>query len=299
MKKFVSVLIVSAFLAAATCALAAKSAKDVWNGVSAAWAKCEDVKGAIAFFTFYPESIRGYFPGLEKELEGNLEGWRYQVFEYTWKKPHMIHIKFVYARNIGDDMVGKMLENHPGTRLVFGAKDMTNIYAKFPLTGDASIDRTIEKQIYRVPYNSQQYSAAIMDGLNFAGTLEDILKSKKHYFDDGSIKMKEVSLCPRKGDFKVENGVTKYTEKNVQGNFYLLTLTPKDVKKNKGIEKELVYINKDNLFPEQFEEYHKGMIVASLVVDNVKVNQNLDDSLWKAFFKGARVIEGKGAAAGK
>jgi hypothetical protein len=294
MKKHLFALIVIAVLLTTGGAAHAKTAKEAWDTMLKTWSQCNDIKGVLSLFTYYPESIRQYYPGLEVELKDNTVGWRYQVMEYTWKKPHMIHIRFIFARNISKDMVGKMLESKPGTRLVFGVKDTENIYAKFPPTGDKSIDRQIDRQIFFIPFNSKEYSAAIFDGLNFAGTLEDVVKGKKHYFSDGKVTISEVNERPQKVDFKFENGKPRFNVKNISGEYYLLTMIPNNAAKNKGIEKDLIYINKNTSFPEQFESYHKGILVACFTIDDVKTNTNMDNSLWDSFFKDARIMKSTG-----
>jgi len=290
MRKLKLLIAAIAVVAAVSGAAQAKTPKEIWDSMYKTWEQCNDVQGIVSLFVYYPDSIKQYFPTLDVELKDNAEGWRYQVFEYTWKKPRMIHIKYALGRNIGKDMVGKLLESKPGTRIVFGVKDNTNIYAKFPPTGDIAIYKQIEKQIFYVPYNSDAYSAALLGGLNFAGTLDDVMKNKKHYFDDGKITVAEVKERPQKVDFSLVGGKTKFNQKSVPGGFYMMTFTPKNAAKNKGIDKEIVYINKQNSFPEQLEVYHKGMLVACFMIDNVKMNQNMDNSLWDSFYKGAKIM---------
>ncbi|MFA6451140.1 MAG: hypothetical protein WCX65_16810 [bacterium] len=295
MKKTAFILAIAAAVLFASAGANAKTSKEVWDGMLKTWSSCSDVQGVVSLFTYYPEPIRKYYKDLDVELKDNTDGWRYQVLEYTWKKPNWIHIRFIYARNMGKNLVSKLVESKPGTRIVFGVKDTENMYAKFPPTGDKSIDKQIDKQIFYVPFNTKEYNAAILGNLSFAGTLEDVTKSKKHYFDDGKVSMVESKERPQKVDFKFENGKPKFIEKKVKGNYYVITFTPKNPANNKGIDKDIVYINKNTQFPEQLESYYKGTLVACFQIDDVKTNLNLDDSLWDTFFKDARIM--KSAAA--
>ncbi len=292
-KRYAFAIVALLLIGVCAGAASAKTAKEVWADTDKTLDQMSDIQGLVSVFTYYPPSIRQYFPDLDVELKDNKVGWRYQIFQYTWKKPRLIHIEFKYARNIGKDIVGKMLESKPGTRLVFGYKDTENIYAKFPPTGDKSIDKQIDRQIFFIPFNTKEYAAAIMSGLNFSGTIAGIMDTRKHYFTDGKVAVAESKSRPMKIDFKFDTA-PQFTRKDVKGDYYVLTLTPNNMAKNQGIEKEIVYINKKTDLPEQIEVYHKGILCACFMIDDVKFNQKLDTSLWDSFYKNAHIIKNTG-----
>jgi len=244
-------------------------------------------------FTFYPKSLQKYFPEYQVEMADIVDFWRYQVIKYTWKSPGKIHIEFVLARNMGKDMVAKILEKGPGTRMVYGYKPKPkmpedNIYVKLAPSGDPTLDKSIERTIYIIKPESEKYSSGLLR-LDYSGTLLDLLAKRENYFRTGTVEMK-VGKLKYKKDFRVANGEAMFKEASAPGDYYIITMKPNNIDANRGIEKEVMYINKETLVPAQLEIYHEGKIVACLTVTDVKIDQGVSDELWGKFFKGAVIV---------
>ncbi|MEW6203315.1 MAG: hypothetical protein AB1546_15155 [bacterium] len=267
------------------------SPKEVWDKMRTQWKNAEDIEAAIGVFTNYPNSLQKYFPESKEEFANMEEYWRYQVIKYIWKKPGAIHVTFVLGRHMGTDMVAKFLEKGYGTRLVFGFRDKEYLYAKFPPTDDPTINRSIERTIYTIKPDTQKYASGVLR-LDYSGTLLDLLAEREPYFKTGKVAMTEGKLKYKK-DFSVMKGKVQYSEASAPGDYYIITMKPASVEKNRGIEREVMYISKGNFVPAQLEIYHNNTIVACLTVTDVKTNAGITDELWKKFYKGANIMPPK------
>ncbi|MEW5947575.1 MAG: hypothetical protein AB1742_15405 [bacterium] len=274
----------------------AQSPGEVWKNMEKGWNEARDVEGVIAVFIYYPKELQKHFPESKEELEANVGGWKHHKLKYTWKKPGKIHIEFIFGKNLGVDIISKLVENNPGTRLAFGHLDTKNIYARFPPSRSKEtlmIDKQIEKKIFYVRAGVEKYSSALLE-LSFSGTLLDLLRSKRRYFDParGTVEMTKGKLKWKK-NFRVKNDKVLYDEEPAPGEYLVITMNPVDPKKNRMIGREIMYVGADDNVPAQHEVYYNDTIVACMTIEDVKLNTGVSDELWEKFYEGAEIAEQK------
>lgn len=296
MKRFAAFILAAAFMTAAASAMAV-TPKEAWDKLEGKLSKAKDVKAVIDFFTYYPDSLRKYYPDADEELKHNVGGWRYQKLDYSWRKPATIYVKFLRARNIGNDIAFTIVQENPGTIIVFGYRDHENIHVRFPVTKKTkAVFPKVAETYFSMPADNAKFSSAIT-GMSYSTTpAELVLGGRGRYFREGAVTMEEGRLV-RKENFKMKKKRMKYDRVEAPGDYYIITMTPKDVEKNRGVTREVMVLDKKSFLPALIEMYHGDTLAVCFSITDIEVDVGLKDELWEGFYEGVELMEAVGSHA--
>ncbi len=269
----------------------AESDMDIWNKAVKKIMAVKDYQCQLHVFIWNtPEAIK--HKPMNSEGKENKEYWYIYDLDMKWKEPGYVHVRVVRADNPGTDLATKQIKKKPGTQIVFGYKDDTDIYGKFPKTGDPVIDKQVEKHIFHMPASAFE---GTRPELGFNSNIKSITNYLCHYNKDGKISM-EVTAMPEKLNlnFDPDEGSVKYDLKQTSRKYYKFTMIPDDPKKHVGTTREFVYIDMDTLMPMQFEVYENDRLVVVFNIEGLETDIGLSDSLWENYFKGAAVFSPTG-----
>lgn len=266
-----------------------ESFKDVWDKTMDKIQSIKDYQCILNAFLWNTPAAIKYRP---KNSDGkpNVENWYIFKVDMTWKEPGYTLARILAADNSGIDLATKQIKKKPGTQIVYGFKDKTDLYGKFPKVGDPVIDKQVEKHIFHLSVTA--FEGARPD-LGFdqniktmAARLDEDAKGAKVEFD--------MVPMPIKKNFSFDSNKLSYESETSQKPFYRVTIYPKNPADVLGATKEIIYINPATMLPAQLETYEGDKLVVILSLEDLRINTGVDDSLWKEYFKGATVYSPAG-----
>lgn len=308
-------------LAAATQSLAAPKPNDLMKQVNDKWAKTNTYTCELFEWGYKTASFIKNFPEHRSKDGTDKPGWGYRVFKVRFKKPDLIMLKFVKSLNedlksgdIIDQAVAHVLAFIPGTTFVYGYEDAKKkvskktVYIIFPYISDSKFsslplpaDKKATMKTLMIASRQEFYDKAPDELKDDRGNLINELSIDKkirqfeHYFSDGKVTLKEGKI-PKESDYTLDKKKGWLTLKSPSGQTgYILTLTPGNVGKNKGVTKAEVFVDKELLMFVGLHEYEKvdgkERLVQVMVLTNLKLNAALEVKDWQEMFKGRKLSD--------
>jgi outer membrane lipoprotein-sorting protein len=286
-KLYIAVIAALIAVNAAGGAARAESAKAVWEKINAKLAEVKDYTCILNTFNIDTPTAIKYKP---KASDGRpyTEKWDTLKLEMTWKEPGYMYAKVDAADNPGLELAARQIKKKPGTQVVFGYKDKTDIYGKFPKSGDPALDKQIEKHIFHMPFVALESPHAIF---GYNQSVKTIMAYFGRYFSKGKVTLDQAPMPAKKNiSFNTATKAVDFSVEKSERPFYRFTMVPNSVADNGGITKEILYVNPTSLFPAQIESYEGDRLVSIMNIEDLQVNAGIDDSLWVNYFKGAQMF---------
>jgi hypothetical protein len=268
-----------------------ESFREVWDKTMDKIQSIKDYQCILNAFIWNTPTAIKYRP---KNSDGktNVGNWYIFKVDMTWKEPGYSLSRILAADNPGKDLATKQTKKKPGTQIVYGFKDKTDLYGKFPKVGDPVIDKQVEKHIFHLPV------AAFEGARPDLGFNQNIKTMAERINEDAKGARVEVDTVPMPGkkdfSFDAEKNKLSYESEASQKPFYRITIYPKTPAVILGATKEIIYINPATMLPAQLETYEGDKLVVILSIEDLSINTGVDDSLWKEYFKGATIYSPTG-----
>jgi len=283
-----SLIVLCALIAVSVAGAAkAENAKAVWEKMNAKLAQVKDYTCVLNTFNVDTPAAIKYKP---KASDGRpfTEKWDAMKVEMMWKEPGYGYVKVLSADNPGLDLAARQVKKKPGTQVVFGYKDKTDIYGKFPKSGDPALDKQIDKHIFHMPSVALEAPRPM---IGYTQNMKSVMAYMGRYFTKGKVTLDMAPMQIKKNpSYNASTKAVNFDVEDSDRPFYRFIMTPKSVAENIGVTKEILYVNPTSLFPAQIESYEGDRLVTLMSIEDLKVNTGLDDSLWANYFKGAQIF---------
>ena len=205
--------------------------------------------------------------------------------EFIWKSPGYSYMKILDMNTQGIDFATKHMKERPGTVLVFGYRDEKYIYGKFPLTGNPQLDEQISNNVFRTPVESYE---AYRGGRSFGESMRTVAGRLSRYFATGTVILRrEEAELKSALDYSEQEGTLSYESERSGGLRYRFIFVPEDPADNKGITKEVLWVDPTTYLPLQWEAYEGDRLVLNISAEKFEANSGVSDKLWEQFFENA------------
>ncbi|MEW5945175.1 MAG: hypothetical protein AB1742_03155 [bacterium] len=319
-----SLLTLFVLVAAPAAADQGAEVRKIWQEIRRRWDRDINTYSTSIFSWAYRTQyyIDHLPPGeLPKNKDEKLEeDWVYRIYGVKARKPNLVLLSYDFSGHehlergsLIDRAVAYTLKYIPGTLLNYGFKDEENVYARFPLVSTKEVFKMDIPIVWRaamtavvIASRNEVYWKPLDEMKDPRGSrLTDVIIGEtmnrfEHYFNihDGSIEA-TLSKAPRisKEDYVLGgDGWLTLKKGAMDGNpqdLLILTFIDNDEKRCRGINRRVAFIDPEIPMFVGLQEYELDKLVSVYHFYDLKLNDDLPESLWSDYFKGRSVSDRK------